>query len=367
MRCFSLPACCALGPVSICSMPGHARRGRRSVYSRRRLGLLAAALLLAAASAYLSASLDRSDRTSVRAAERAKRKAALPSIRTAPASTPAAPAPLATTPVAAVPVPPRLLVSVPSSPTGRWTVVARVHGAPAAWLAQRSGVTLMRFDQAFQHLTLHAGSSDGGAGGWAYGDRISPREVHLLVAAFNGGFKLTYHDVGFVSGHRVAVALKPGLASIVTYTDGKTDIGAWRSRGLPAAGKTVFSVLQNQRLLVEGGAAASTVSGCIIACWGETIGSRTVVARSGLGITATGQLVWAAGEQLTPAGLARALIGAGVVRAIELDINPAWVAGYLYVHRSSGPSPVPLVPGQSGLAGQLLVPYTRDFLAIVAN
>ncbi len=109
--------------------------------------------------------------------------------------------------------------------------------------------------------------------------------------------------------------------------------------------------------------AAATVSNCILTCWGATIGSRFVVARSGIGITANGQLVWAAGEQLLPADLAAALIAAGAVRAIELDINPDWVAGYLYVHHPSGPSPVPVVPGQLGLAGKLLALYSRDFLA----
>ncbi len=269
----------------------------------------------------------------------------------------------ATVPARAVP---RLLVKAPARSTARWVVVAQVRGQPAAWLAERSGVTLMRFDQGLVHLTLHAGSSDGGVGGWTYGDHISRREIHLLIAAVNGGFKLTYRDVGFVSGSHVAVALKPGLASIVTYTDGTTNIGAWRA-GVPSAHRTVYSVLQNQRLLVDHGVAAASVSGCIISCWGETIGSRTVVARSALGVTANGQLVWAAGEQLQPAELAAALIHAGALRAIELDINPAWVAGYLYVHHPSGPSPVPVVPGQTGIAGELLEPYSRDFLAIVAD
>ena len=224
----------------------------------------------------------------------------------------------------------------------------------------------MRFDQGFMHLTLHAGSSDGGVTGWTYGDRITPREIHLLIAAVNGGFKLTYPNVGFSAGGHIAVPLKAGLASIVTYTDGTTDIGAWRT-GVPSASKTVFSVLQNQRPLVDRGVAAASVSNCIIACWGETIGSRTAVARSGLGITANGQLVWAAGEQLLPAELAGALITAGAVRAIELDINPDWVAGYLYVHHRGGPSPVPIIPGQLGIAGKLLEPDSRDFLAFVAN
>ena len=245
-------------------------------------------------------------------------------------------------------------------------MIARVHGRPAAWLAQRSGVTLARFDQSLVHLTLHAGSSDGGTTGWTYGDHITPREIHLLIAAVNGGFKLTYHDVGFMSGGHVAVSLKAGLASIVTYVDGTTDIGAWRA-GVPSADKPVFSVLQNQQLLVDRGIAPASVADCIITCWGETIGSRTTVARSALGITANGQLVWAAGEELLPSVLAGALIGAGAVRAIELDINPDWVAGYLYVHHRGGPSPVPVIPGQLGIAGKLLEPYSRDFLAFVAN
>jgi hypothetical protein len=260
---------------------------------------------------------------------------------------------------------PHLAVSAPAHVSGAWRTVARVRGAPAAWLAQRAGVTLMRFDQHLTHVTLHAGSTDGGTVGWTYGDRITSREVHLVIAAFNGGFKHTYRDVGFVSGGHVAVALSTGLASIVTYTDGTTDIGRWHE-GVPSVGRKVFSVLQNQLLLVDRGVPAASVSECV-SCWGETIGSRTTVARSALGITAGGELVWAAGEELLPADLAAGLTGAGAVRAIELDINPDWVAGYLYVHARSGPAPVPVVPGQVGIAGQLLEPYGRDFLAVVAN
>lgn len=263
-------------------------------------------------------------------------------------------------------VAPRLLVSAPGHVTTSWKVTAQVRGQPAAWIARRSGVTLMRLAQGLVHVTLHAGSSDGGVRGWAYGDEITPTETHLLIAAVNGGFKLTYKDVGFSSGGHVAVPLKAGLASIVTYTDGTTDIGAWHA-GVPNPSKTVFSVLQNQRLLVDHGVAAASVSNCVIQCWGGTIGLQTVVPRSGLGITASGQLVWAAGEHLSPAGLAAALIAAGAVRAIELDINPYWVAGYLYRHRLGGPSPVPVLPGQRGIAGRFLAPYSRDFLAIVAN
>jgi hypothetical protein len=324
-------------------------RGRRAgVYVGRWLGLLAvlAALVFAAASLSLgggggsSAATVSNTSSKVRAAHLAP-----PAPRPAPR-----PAPLS--------------VSGPGSTSSSWKVVALVRGQPAAWLAQRGGVTMMRFDQALVRLDLHAGSSDGGTVGFRYGDQVSPAEIHHVLAAFNGGFKLTHADVGFTSGGRVAVALKHGLASIVTYADGSTDIGRW-GEGLPSAGRPVYSVLQNQSLLVDHGSPAANVE--CVSCWGETIGGRTVVARSGLGVTASGQLVWVAGEQLLPRELASALLRAGAVRAIELDINPDWVAAYLYVHRPGGPSAEPVVPGQLGIAGRLLEPYSRDFLAIVAR
>ena len=264
------------------------------------------------------------------------------------------------------PPPPPPLAVKPISARSAWRAVAFVHGRPAAWEAQRAGVTLLRFDQSRARLDLHAGSTDGGTGGWRYGDQIEPSEIHHVIAGFNGGFKFTYPGVGFLSGGRVALALKTGLASIVTYTDGSTDIGAWR-QGVPSSGRHVYSVLQNQRLLVDGGVVAANATSCIAACWGETIKGLTAVARSGLGITADGRLIWAGGESLLPSDLGRALASAGAIRAIELDINPDWVAGYLYEHHSSGPVAVPVIPGQVGISGQLLQPYTRDFLTVVAR
>jgi hypothetical protein len=62
------------------------------------------------------------------------------------------------------------------------------------------------------------------------------------------------------------------------------------------------------------------------------------------------------------------MAAAGARRGVELDINPDWVAGYLYVHHAtSGPTPVPVVPGQYGIAGHLLAPYSRDFFTVLSN
>ena len=274
---------------------------------------------------------------------------------------------LASVPPASAPTQAGALPRVmPRRVTSHWSVVATLGGKSATWIERRAGITLLRFDQRLVHLVLHAGSADGGTGAWAQGNHITSGERPSLVAAVNGGFKLTYTEVGFMLRGHTAARLGNGLASLVTYSDGSTNIGAW-NEGVPDHRRMVVSVLQNQRLLVDRGVAAPTISDCVIRCWGGTIGLATAVARSSLGIDAHGRLIWAAGEHLSPAELASSLIGAGAVRAIELDINPWWVAGYLYTHRGPVVRAIAVVPRQRGVSGTFLRRYSRDFLTFVAG
>jgi hypothetical protein len=81
---------------------------------------------------------------------------------------------------------------------------------------------------------------------------------------------------------------------------------------------------------------------------------------------------------LAVSALADALLGARVVRVVQLDVNLYWVAGYVYGHRGGKGPPagvavlalvavVAVVAGQSGIAGQYLAPSSRDFLTVVAR
>lgn len=245
-------------------------------------------------------------------------------------------------------------------PAVRW------NGQTAVWIVRRSNLVLLSFDQRLVELKLHSGTIDAGAAGWRYGPAIAGRERLRLVAAFNGGFKLDVGAGGFESYGRSASTLTDGLGSIVTYSDGTTEIGAWHA-GVPTPGKRVASVRQNLHLLIDHGRAAPDLA-CVI-CWGATLGGVIDPARSALGITGDGRLVWAAGESLTVQQLAEALLAAHVKRAVELDINPEWVAGYLYGHRGAhgAPRPLVMVAGQQGVPGQFLTPYSRDFFTIVAR
>lgn len=289
---------------------------------------------------------------------------------TAPPSTKAKPKPPVRVKKPAAPVKPyaRLLpIAWRTGSTSGFVPGARWKNQTVAWIDRTSsGVTLLAFNQRLVELHLHSGTIDAGPSGWRYGPAVVGSERTRILAAFNGGFRLDIGAGGFESYGRVAVPMRAGLGSIVTYADGTTNIGAWRGV-VPAAGKRVVSVRQNLTLLIDHGRGAPTL-GCV-PCWGATLNGVFDPARSALGITADGRLVWAGSEHPTLPDLAAALLAAHVKRAVELDINPEWVAGYLYRHASlrHPPEPVSMVVGQQGISGEFLSPWSRDFFTIVTR
>jgi hypothetical protein len=256
-----------------------------------------------------------------------------------------------------------------------WAPAVLVRGQTAVWISRVKAfgeagftITLLRFDQRLVTLALHAGGAEPGGSGWRYGDAIGRAERRIVVAGFNSAFRESYGAGGFEQNGRLGWRLRAGAASVVIYRDGTADIGVWRE-GIPASGRAVAAVRQNLKLLIAQGRVASTVDKCIKVCWGDPLHEQPIVARSGLGITADGELVWAAGHDLSVRALAEALAAKGVVRAMELDINPHWVAAYLYAHHQHGaaPAPIPLMPGQTLIPGEFLQPYFRDFFTVIAR
>ncbi len=173
-----------------------------------------------------------------------------------------------------------------------------------------SGVVLMSFDQSHVRLRLHSGTTDAGPG-FRFGPAVTGTERSHLLAGFNGGFRLSVGAGGFEANGHVAVPLRAGLGSVVTYSDGTTDVGSWH-QGVPARGKAVVSVRQNLQLLIDHGHPAGNI-GCV-QCWGATLGGVVDPARAALGVDAAGNLIWAAGEHLDGHG-ARAGIDARARRA----------------------------------------------------
>ena len=128
---------------------------------------------------------------------------------------------------------------------------------------------------------------------------------------------------GFFLDGVTAAPLVAGKASFVIDSAGNMNIGAWGTE--VSMTPTTTAVRQNLDLIVDNGVPVSGLNGNDNIRWGATLGGRVQVWRSGVGVTATGALVYVGGAGLSIVDLANLLARAGSVRAMEMDINTAWV------------------------------------------
>ena len=191
---------------------------------------------------------------------------------------------------------------------------------------------------------------------------VPPAARGRLLATFNSGFKLQDSGGGFAALGTVSAPLGAGLATLVGFRDGTFDVRAWN--GGPRPGADVAYARQNLRLILDGGKLSPNLSDGPE--WGATLGNATRVWRSGVGIDAGGNLLYAAADGQTVTTLARILQRAGAVRAMELDINYEWVSFNSYVGPGAR-SPSKLLPGMNREAGRYLTPDDRDFFAVMAK
>jgi hypothetical protein len=251
---------------------------------------------------------------------------------------------------------------------GRWQTVVTVRGHPAVRVAslrpdaQHTAyvATAMWLDPTFVTGRLHPGYHDPG-GHWHAPTSLTPALGRVVVAAFNSGFRLNGDSHGgYYSEGRTVLPLVRGAASLVLGHNGVATVGSWDHEVRMTSG--VASVRQNLVLLVDHGVVNPTCASGGQAEWGNTIGQAAYIDRSGFGVTTTGAEVYVAGPALSVCTLGRLLRAAGVVRGMELDINPDWVSG-VYFHDSPNGSPhgFRLYPTQKVDPRHYLSPSSRDW------
>lgn len=273
--------------------------------------------------------------------------------------------------------PPVPLVVSPALPgEGQWQPAGpTVHGIPTMYEAQFRAdtvytseiTTAVWIDPLLVHLALVPGRTQPG-GTWAQPPYITKAERASVLAAFNGGFRLQDANGGFYLDGRTAVPLRQGAASLVFYRNGTVNVGAWGTQ--VSMTPNVVSVLQNLVPMVNNGQVSASATYNDSTVWGATLGAATVVARSGVGVTANGALVYVAGPALTARTLAESLQRAGAVRAMTLDINPEWVTFNFFSHPNpadpSQVTPSKLYPQMQRSAHRYLGPTleSRDFITV---
>jgi hypothetical protein len=253
---------------------------------------------------------------------------------------------------------------------GTWQTVVTSHGRPAVQVAalrpdnQHTSfvVGVMRMDPALVRGELRPGSTDPG-GSWRASTSLTANEQRNIAAAFNGGFRLSDPShPGYYSDGRTVARLVDGEASLVLHGNGTADVGTWDHEVRMTS--DVVSVRQNLVPLVDDGQVNPTCATGGTKEWGSTVGQTAYIHRSAFGVTATGVEVYAAGPALSVCTLGRILQDAGVVRGMELDINPDWVSGaYFHPHPNGSPESFKLFPAEKVPPTHYLTPSSRDWLA----
>ena len=213
-------------------------------------------------------------------------------------------------------------------------------------------------DTALTRLALYPGVSEPPLASPRGGGEVPARQRWRLLATFNGGFKASAGAGGFLVNGRLDEPLRDGLATLVEYRSGALAILDWEGGTKPA---TLVLARQNLAPLVWAGRPNPSVKD--VYRWGATLGGGSAVWRTAVGVTAAGDLVYAAAGGQTPLSLARLMIALGAVRALELDINPEWPTFVAYGGRD-GRSPVAVVPNPQQSPRRYLSPDQRDFFAV---
>lgn len=180
-----------------------------------------------------------------------------------------------------------------------------------------------------------------------------------LVATFNGGFPLETSNAGLIYRGKVVEAMVNGIATVVEYRDGRVNLVRWHT-GSGAPPNVWFAKQNLPPIIYEGRLNPNLSDGPE---WGETVNNATRVWRSGLGIDARGNLLYAAANYQTVESLAKILERAGAVRALELDINEDWTS-FISYRRPGAESPSNLLPEMFRSPERYLVPDERDFFAV---
>jgi len=298
----------------------------------------------------------------------------------------------------AIPLPARSTTTVPAGPShlpapaaivpfvtdptpgeGQWHPIGRtVDGIPAMYAAYLrpnavntslvTGVAWM--DTTLLQATLYEGSSIPGTGqNWINQAPVAGQALDTLAAAFNAGFRMQDAQGGYYADGVTAIPLVPGAASLVIDSNGTPTIGAWGTD--VTMSPSVVAVRQNLDLIVDNGQPVPGLDANDNSRWGFTLGGKVQVWRSGLGVTATGALVYVGGSGLSIVDLANVLARAGAVRAMEMDINTAWVNFTSFDPPAGQPASAAdgtdLTSDEATYPSRYFEPLSRDFVTMSAR
>jgi len=185
-----------------------------------------------------------------------------------------------------------------------------------------------------------------------------------VLANTNGAFRIQDSQGGYIYNGKTVVPMVNGQATLTIDSAGHMTVGKWGSDIDPNG--DVVVARQNLALIIDHG--QSRVQSGDGFRWGATTHGESAAWRSAIGERADGSLVYIGSPGLTAQAMADTLISAGVQRAMVLDMNNWWVAGFYFKHDASGqPLCHKLDPNIQEGCDRFLNRYKRDSLQFLAN
>jgi hypothetical protein len=191
------------------------------------------------------------------------------------------------------------------------------------------------------------------------------QKSNQLVAAFNGGFQQKDGHYGMIVGKTEYLPLITGMATFMITQSGEPEIFKYTGQKIPS---DLIVARQNAPLLIENSKVVTSDAAWNTQTWGLTTTNSMYTWRSGLGVTADGTLIYASGPSLVPETLAAALLAAGSVNAMQLDINSTWVRYVLFHTEGNGQYTYDaLMPEMVNGGYSYLHGYQKDFFYLYKN
>ncbi len=271
--------------------------------------------------------------------------------------------------------PPETLISPVSKKLkgeGAWLPVGSlVNGQPAIYVTRVRAddvhtsvfASLMWINTELTHAVFVPGYIEPGGPSPTNGE-LSKHLQSTVLANFNGAFRLNDTHGGYYYKGTTVRALSNGKATTVIYKDGSIKIGKW-GRDVSMT-QNVQIARQNLDLVIDKG--ISQVQSGNNFQWGATTHGETFAWRSAIGQRADGSIVYIGSPGLSAQTMARTMVNAGVQRAMILDMNNWWVAGFYFSHATNGdPRCSKLDPNIQEGCNRFLKRYKRDSFDFVAR
>lgn len=234
-------------------------------------------------------------------------------------------------------------VSEPEPMEGVWQPVGSpVHGVPAMYATRvraddihtSTYASVLWIDTSLADAMFIPGYEEPAGGPNPFDGALPQEHWPALLANVNGGFRLNDSQGGYAYNGEVVRPLAKGIASAVVYRDGRIEVGRW-GRDFTQLTDDMMAVRQNLALIVDGGRSKVSNPNDYYQ-WGGTTDKTSMAWRSAIGQRADGSILYVGSPQLSAAGLADTMVRAGAQRAMVLDMNDWWTAGFVFTHRRGG-------------------------------